>query len=65
MLWEDPRGRDPEGGESSMGRKPPFLEEEGLAGLGADQENKRPGVPLRGHLPGGTPEEMVEADTWP
>lgn len=54
-----------------MGRKPTFLKERRPPELDAEQ-NKKPGPslpptpnPPRGHLPGGTPEEMVEADTWP
>lgn len=45
-----PRGHEPEGRESSVG-EPTFLKEKG--------------PPFQVHLPGGTPEEMVEADTWP
>lgn len=35
--------------------------------MGADQEQEEESIPPPppGHLPGGTPEEMVEADTWP
>lgn len=61
---EDSKGHEPEVAGSGVGRKPTFLKEEAAPELDADQE-ERPGVPPRGHLPGGTPEEMVEADTWP
>lgn len=62
---EDSRGHEPEAADSCVGRKPTFLREKASPELDADQEKERPGVSPSGHLPGGTPEEMVEADTWP
>lgn len=64
LLWGAPE--EAAGAGRSVGRKPTFLKEQGPPELDANQ-NKKPGAPdpPRGHLPGGTPEEMVEADTWP